>query len=142
MRVRGWIGEECESAALESLVRRPCLTSAHAYMRGRAAALDELRRLTGWRRKGRPLITVLPLDVHEQGIADDGFDAVNTDDMVRRLPRLTAREREAVLHTVHGLTGQQTAARMNVHPSRVTQLLASSRSKMAVGLWSCPQLGW
>lgn len=120
----GWYGEECESAALEELVRRPCLTAALAYLRGRGAALDELRRLTHHRRAvpGRPISTDDTFD--EPETCDESF--VEIADLIARA-RLTARERQVVVLAARGLNGREIADVLHVDPSRVTQLARSAR---------------
>lgn len=132
IRVRGWYGEECESAAVERMVRRPCLTTALAYQAGRAAALDELRRLSGYRRQDRA--TLVPLDVEIGTRNDDRYVEVEEIlDLARRLrsSRLTPREREVVLLAAHGFNGVESAALMGVDPSRIVGLRRSARRKLA-----------
>jgi DNA-directed RNA polymerase specialized sigma24 family protein len=132
VRVRGWISEECEGAALEALVRRPPGSAAQAYLAGRSAALDELRRLSGYRREARAKL--VPLDV-EVGHLDPGFVEVEERDLLRRLDlrRLTSRERQAVLCAALGLSGVESAAILSIDPSRVSELLRAARAKLGPG---------
>lgn len=128
-RVRGWMGEECESAALEALARHPRDTEYEAFRRGRSAALDEFRRLTGWRRnvvaKNVPAEFDFPVDEPGYAAVDDADAAARFD-----LHRLTVRERQAVRLLAMGFTGRETAAIMGVDPSRVVGLRRNAATKI------------
>lgn len=131
VRVRGWIGEECESAARERLVRRPCLSPAIAYLEGRRAAVEELRRLSGWRRQDRAVVVELD---HEYGHVESGYRIVEEIvDLDRRLRRacLTEREREVVVLAAAGYSGVESAAILRVDPSRISQLRRTAGRKLA-----------
>jgi DNA-binding NarL/FixJ family response regulator len=129
LNVRGWYAEECESAALEGLARRPCLDVGLAYMRGRSAALDELRRLTGWRRDVRARTFCVSWDddphpSHEDEPDDDSVD------LERLCARLTSRERQVVELVAAGLNGRQIADELGLDPSRVTTLKRGAARKI------------
>lgn len=135
LRVRGWYAEECEAAALERMARRPCLDAALAYLEGRAAALDELRRLSGWRREARAVL--VPLDV-ETGTVESGYveveERVDLDrwlERIARTTRLTPREREVLVLAARGYNGRESAAIMRVDPSRIVGLRRSAARKLA-----------
>ena len=105
------MAEECEAAALERLTRhwpRVRRDPSKAYAVGRGAALDELRRLTGWRRRTRVnVVPVAPEDIEQPGV-EPGYEVVEAADLLaRKLHRLaTAR------------SGDHPAARLGLHGPR------------------------
>ena len=124
VRVQGWIAEECEAAALERLARHwPRLrrNPSTAYAVGRSAALDELRRLTGWRRRSRvELLPVAPEDL-DRATVEPGFDVVETRDLLeRKLRRLRPRDQTITLGLASGATGREVADSLGVSPSIVS----------------------
>lgn len=132
LRVRGWMREECESAALERICRHPCLSAARAYEQGRAAALDELRRLSGWRR--RVVGRTVPIDTNiEVAVEESGFAVIDSLDALARsapLSPLTIREAQAVRLLADGLTGREAAVAMSVDPSRISTLRRAASTKV------------
>lgn len=131
LHVRGWYAAECESAALEQLARRPPHDALLAFRQGRLAALDELRRLSGWRRDAHA--TLVPLTDHDPGRPEPGYDAVETRMMIASLPlgRLTVRERQAFTAVAAGMNGVEAAALLGLSPSRITLLMRQARRKLA-----------
>ena len=125
--VRGWIAEECEAAALERLARhwpRIRRDPSKAYAVGRGAALDELRRLTGWRRRIRvAIVPVAPEDMEQPGI-EPGYEVVEAYDVLaRKLKRLRPRDQVITLRLASGSTGREIAAGLGVSPSIVSVAL-------------------
>ena len=125
--VRGWIAEECEAAALERLARnwpRIRRDPSKAYAVGRGAAVDELRRLTGWRRRTRvAVVPVAPEDMEQSGV-EPGFEAVESADVLaRKLHRLRPRDQMITLRLASGFTGSEIAAGLGVSPSIVSVAL-------------------
>ena len=133
--VRGWIAEECEAAALERLARhwpRIRRDPAKAYAVGRGAALDELRRLTGWRRRTKvAVVPVAPEDIEQAGV-EPGFEAVESADVLeRKLRRLRPRDQVITLRLASGLTGREVAAGLGVSPSIVSVALRRISQRLA-----------
>lgn len=119
-------------AALESIARRPCLTTFDAYRQGRSAAIDEFRRLTGGRTlvRGRSTarkVRLESLDETVGGWATDRrrpFDEVDAADAIDRWSAgFSRRERRVVTGLAGGATHREIASDLDVHPSRVSQLL-------------------
>jgi hypothetical protein len=127
--VRGWMAEECGSAALEALARHPRATEYEAFRQGRSAALDEFRRLTGWRRNVTARTVWADPDMP---VDEPGYAAVEDADAESRfdLTRLTVRERQAVRLLVMGFTGREAAAIMGVDPSRIVGLRRNAAAKI------------
>jgi len=127
VRVRGWLAEECEAAALERVARqwsRLGRNPSTAYAVGRSAALDELRRLTGWRRRTRfDLVPVAPEDL-DQPTTEAGYEVVEAADLLeRKLRRLRPRDRTITLRLVSGATGREVADSLGISPSIVSLAL-------------------
>jgi hypothetical protein len=121
VHVIGWHREECESAALEAICRRRPGSTLAAYRAGRAAAIDELRRLTHVRRLV-PEHSV-PLGFHDAPVRRDGFDEIDEGDALARwVARLDERERRIVGVLLEGGTGEDCARELGVDPSRIVQL--------------------
>ncbi len=133
VRVRGWIAEECEAAALERLARhwpRVRRDPAKAYAVGRGAALDELRRLTGWRRRNRVSLVPLGPDHAEQAAFDPGFELIEAvDELARKLTRLRPRDQLITMRLASGLTGREVANGLGVSPSIVSVALRRIASR-------------
>lgn len=127
VRVQGWMAEECEAAALERLARhwpRVHRDPSKAYAVGRGAALDELRRLTGWRRRTRMSLVPLAPDDIDQPTVEPGFELVDAaDELSRKLGRLRPRDQEITLRLASGCTGREVAAGLGVSPSIVSVAL-------------------
>ncbi len=107
VRVQGWMAEECEAAALERLARhwpRVRRDPSKAYAVGRGAALDELRRLTGWRRRTRVSLVPLAPDDLDQPAVEPGFELVDAaDELSRKLRRLRPRDQVITLRLAVGI---------------------------------------
>ena len=99
LRLTGWVAEECEAAALERIARywpdgpsdgwfqdRP--QGRTAFLMGKRAAVDELRRLTRWRRTVH--MREVPFETDESGDRPDlastegGYEAVELEDQLTR----------------------------------------------------------
>ena len=121
------MAEECEAAALERLTRhwpRVRRDPSKAYAVGRGAALDELRRLTGWRRRTRVnVVPVAPEDIEQPGV-EPGYEVVEAADLLaRKLHRLRPRDQVITLRLASGFTGREVAAGLGVSPSIVSVAL-------------------
>lgn len=127
--VGGWMKEECESAALERLVRHPCLTSTKAFTQGKLAAIDELRFLTHHRRFQRE-ITVL-LDDEEKPIEETGFlETLNRIECERILNFCSPRVKEIFTLMMYGYSQTEIGKRLEVSSSRISQLIARDLRRM------------
>lgn len=128
VRVRGWMGDECQLAALEALVRYPTDQPSRAYTVGKRAAVDELRRLTGWRRMYRSRL--VPLDGHDRGVEEAGFGWVEVEQL---LARCSPRVRPILRGHMAGLTWAEAGRRQGLSASRTSQLVRrdSRRSRAA-----------
>jgi len=124
----GWYREEVEQAAVERLVRRPCLTTAVAYRQGRMAALDELRRLTAWRSHGAGVKCVPLLEVHDRAEGDSSEQVDDADQIERFAARFDARRAQIIRRAAQGVSLQAIAAELGIDASRVSQLLRQVRS--------------
>ena len=129
--VRGWIAEECEAAALERLADATGLglgrDPSKADAVGRGAALDELRRLTGWRRRNRvAIVPVAPEDMEQPGI-EPGYESCRGRSSrtcwLASLQRLRPRDQVITLRLASGSTGREIAAGLGVSPSIVSVAL-------------------
>ena len=121
------MAEECEAAALERLTRhwpRVRRDPSKAYAVGRGAALDELRRLTGWRRRTRVnVVPVAPEDMEQPGV-EPGYEVVEAADLLaRKLQRLRPRDQVITFRLASGFTGREVAAGLGVSPSIVSVAL-------------------
>lgn len=134
LRVVTWEGEELVGAALERLARRPCESTFEAYRQGRAAAIDELRRLTGGRRyaagraEARRVRSVV-LDP-ERHAGPRPFDEVEDADAFDRWSaRYSSRQRAILRVVAHGGTLDEAARCLRVSPGRVSQLLRPVKAR-------------
>lgn len=130
--VGGWMKEECESAALERLVRRPCLTSAVAYRQGKFAAIDELRSLSHHRRKPGGIPIVLDKDIPTE---ETGFSEVLDKIQCEHILRLCSPRVQKVLRLVilYGFSQEEVAKMLGVSPSRISQLIAHDARRLKAG---------
>lgn len=121
------MAEECEAAALERVARHwPRLRRepATAYAVGRRAALDELRRLTGWRRRHRAAVVPMPAHDLERPAIEAGYDHVDAhDELTRKVARLRPRDQVITLRLAAGFNGREVAGSLGVSPSIVSVAL-------------------
>lgn len=144
LRLHGWVAEECEAAALERLARYwpdggEASSSEHApsaYLLGRRAAVDELRRLTRWRRTVH--VREVPLSGDERGdrldppCTDGGFEAIESAlDFTRSLARHRPRDQLIALALAAGYTGREVAVALRVSPSVVSVALRRIRQRLS-----------
>jgi DNA-directed RNA polymerase specialized sigma24 family protein len=148
LRLNGWVAEECEAAALERLARYwpdgsrlrepsmhpPYATSA--YLLGRRAAIDELRRLTRWRRSVQmrevPFSTTEDGEQHDPPCIEPGFEVVETaDDLARSVVRLRPREQFIAFALAAGYTGREVATALRVSPSIISVALRRIRQRLS-----------
>ncbi len=144
LRLQGWVAEECEAAALERLARHwpdgrrgdvPRPNGAAAYLMGRSAAVDELRRLTRWRRNVHmrevPLASDDRRDDLDPAWVEPGFEAVEAvADLGQSVARLKARDQFIALALAAGYTGREVATVLRVSPSIVSVALRRIRQKL------------
>jgi hypothetical protein len=129
--VGGWMGEECESAALERLARHPCLTSVIAYRQGRLAAIDELRFLTHHRRIQKEI--TIPLK-HDKVIEENGFSEVLDKMTSKQILFLCSPKVRKVLTLMMCGNSQQAAGKMlGLSPSRTSQLITRDADRIKLG---------
>lgn len=129
--VGGWMAEECESAALERLVRHPCLTSVIAYRQGRLAAIDELRFLTHHRRIQKETTVALK---KEKVIEEAGFSEVLDKMTSSQILFLCSPQVRKVLEFMMRGNSQQAAGKMlGLSPSRTSQLISRDASRIKLG---------
>jgi DNA-directed RNA polymerase specialized sigma24 family protein len=130
----GWMAEECRGAALLGIVRWPPRTTLEAWKRGRWCAIDELRYLTGHRRRGGRMVPWPHDDDHdpiEHGVEDDGlaeleatWDTEADRQRIREWAEArTARARELVELVLEGRTAAEAAQVMGITESRASQVL-------------------
>ena len=144
LRLHGWVAEECEAAALERLARywpdgNESSMSEHApsaYLLGRRAAVDELRRLTRWRRtvhmREVPFASDDRGDRVDPSSTDGGFDAVESAlDFTRSLARHRPRDQLIALALAGGYTGREVAVALRVSPSVVSVALRRVRQRLS-----------
>jgi DNA-directed RNA polymerase specialized sigma24 family protein len=144
LRLNGWVAEECEAAALERIARywpdgppegwsteRPHARTA--FLIGKRAAVDELRRLTRWRRTVH--MREVPFETDDSGERADlastepGFDLVELEDQLARgTARLRPRDQRITMALARGLTAREIAAALRVSPSIVSVALRRVRT--------------
>jgi DNA-directed RNA polymerase specialized sigma24 family protein len=145
LRLTGWVAEECEAAALERIARywpdgaRPEDPSKQppyapsAFLIGKRAAVDELRRLTRWRRTVR--MREVPFDGddnterHDLPWTEAGYEVVElSDQLARGASRLRPRDQLITLALAGGFTAREVAAALRVSPSIVSVALRRVRT--------------
>lgn len=122
VRVRGWMAEEADSAALEAVARVRPESEREANRLGRSAALDELRRLTGHR--SSRVLKFVPLD-GDDWVIDASFDAVEQQDLIEWAASVQRHPLDRCVITLHlcGLTNRRIAQIVQRDESRVHQVL-------------------
>ena len=145
LRLSGWVAEECEAAALERIARywpddariedssKVPPQPPSAFLVGKRAAVDELRRLTRWRRSVR--MREVPLEGADNGERQDpawtepGYDVVElSDQLARGASRLRPRDQLITLALARGLSAREVAAALGVSPSIVSVALRRVRT--------------
>jgi len=145
LRLTGWVAEECELAALERIARYwpdgppggwtdDRSHARTAFLIGKRAAVDELRRLTRWRRTVH--MREVPLDSSEEGgdrhdpsCSEPGYEVVElSDQLVRGASRLRPRDQLITLALAGGYTAREIAAVLRVSPSIVSVALRRVRT--------------
>jgi DNA-directed RNA polymerase specialized sigma24 family protein len=144
LRLTGWVAEECEAAALERIARywpdgpsdgwsmdRP--QGRTAFLMGKRAAVDELRRLTRWRRTVH--MREVPLETDESGDRPDlastesGYEAVELEDqLARSTAKLRPRDQRITIALARGFCAREIASGLRVSPSIVSVALRRVRT--------------
>jgi DNA-directed RNA polymerase specialized sigma24 family protein len=144
LRLTGWVAEECEAAALERIARywpdgpsdgwsqdRP--QGRTAFLMGKRAAVDELRRLTRWRRTVH--MREVPFETDESGDRPDlastegGYEAVELEDqLTRSTAKLRQRDQRITMALARGFSAREIASVLRVSPSIVSVALRRVRT--------------
>jgi DNA-directed RNA polymerase specialized sigma24 family protein len=121
----GWEQEECVSAALESLVRKPTEVPGQAYVQGRHAAIEELRRLTGFRRVSKVKLVPYNEETPEHPVEELGYmDALDRFECEITLRKFSPRVRKVLELMMGGLSQRDAGAKLGISESRTSQLVA------------------
>jgi DNA-directed RNA polymerase specialized sigma24 family protein len=147
LRLTGWMAEECEAAALERIARYwpdgPSEGWSHdqphgrtAFLMGKRAAVDELRRLTRWRRTVH--MREVPFETDEASgnrpdlaSTESGYEVVELEDQLARgTARLRPRDQRITLALARGFSAREIAAVFRVSPSIVSVALRRVRTNL------------
>lgn len=118
----------------------PTQTSVHARLRAEGQIMDAWRNRSGSRRQNP--VVLLPLhDEDDRPLVDDRLDELAAHQVVGQAMRavLTPREREIVAEGARGIPVADTARRVGLSRSRVSQLRAAAARKVRSHLARPPE---